>query len=39
MTIAQVKRRRKQMKVDPRYRDTLKSLKAKELFKAKRKGK
>lgn len=38
MTIAQVKRRRKQLKVDPRFRDVLKSYKAKKAFEE-RKGK
>lgn len=37
MTIAQVKRRRKQLKKDPRYRDVLKSFKGKADFKEKRK--
>lgn len=39
MTIAQVKRRRKQMKVDKRYRDILKSHLAKKAFEEKRKKK
>jgi hypothetical protein len=37
MTIAQVKRRRKQMKVDPRFKNVMKSAKDKQAFKEKRK--
>ncbi len=37
MTIAQVKRKRRQMKVDPRYKTVMIKAKDREAFKAKRK--